>query len=64
MNEIEQWGFTRSIKIWDKTPKILEKYELYYLDTKIYIIMKINDEIVDRLNFCLVIWICDKESLI
>ena len=57
-------GFTRSTKIWDKTPKILEKYELYYLDTKIYIIMKINDEIVDRLNFCLVIWICDKESLI
>ena len=24
MNEIEQWGFTRSIKIWGKTPKILE----------------------------------------
>ena len=57
-------GFTSLTKIWDKTPKILEKYELYYLDTKIYIIMKINDEIVDRLNFCLVIWICDKESLI
>ena len=62
MNEIEQWGFTRSIKIWDKTPKILEKYELYYHDIKIYMMIKIKNEIIDRLNSCLVILICDNES--
>ena len=55
-------GFTRSIKIWDKTPKILEKYELYYHDIKIYMMIKIKNEIIDRLNSCLVILICDNES--
>lgn len=48
--------------MWDKTPKILEKYELYYHDIKIYMIIKIKDQIIDRLNSCLVILICDNES--
>ena len=66
IKNLNEWnrtvGFTRSIKIWDKTPKILEKYELYYHDIKIYMIIKIKDQIIDRLNSCLVILICDNES--